>query len=302
MSASQKTLGTWAAVAAYVFWGLMPLFWKTLDQIPAHKILAHRILWSFVFLIILVSFRKLWPAIRNIFSVRKTRSLLWLTSFILGANWLTYIWAVNSDHVVDASLGYFINPLVSVLLGVLFLKEKLIFWQKISVLLAFTGVFYMAVDLGSVPWVSLVLALTFGFYGFFRKKADTDSTVGLTVEMMILSPLALVFILIMNVSHTGVIGRVPLTTHFFLVCTGILTALPLLCFNYGVKRIELKTIGFLQYLSPTFQLLLGVFAFREPFSLTHMVSFGLIWIALILYSGSNTSFMRRIEPQRDAED
>ncbi|MFW6140382.1 MAG: EamA family transporter RarD [Acidobacteriota bacterium] len=287
---SQKALGTWSAVAAYVSWGLLPLYWKALDQIPAHKILAHRIVWSFTFLFFLVSFRKVWPGIRKILAAKKTRISFLLTSCFLGVNWLTYIWAVNSGHVVDASLGYFINPLISVLLGVLFLREKLFFWQKISVLLAFIGVFYMAVDLGNIPWISLVLALTFGFYGFFRKKAHADSMAGLTAEMMILSPAAALFLLTINLNGGGIIGRVPLSTHFLLVGTGMVTALPLLCFNYGVKRIELKTIGFLQYLSPTFQLLLGVFAFKEPFSLTHGVSFGLIWIALIIYSLSQLNY------------
>lgn len=295
---NEKALGTWSAVAAYVSWGLLPLYWKTLEQIPALKILAHRIVWSFVFLFFLVSYRKIWSGIRKILTAKKTRNSFFLTSCFLGVNWLTYIWAVNSGHVVDASLGYFINPLISVLLGVFFLKEKLNFWQKISVLLALIGVLYMTVNLGNIPWISLVLALTFGFYGFFRKKADADSMVGLTTEMMILLPAAVLFILVININGNGVIGKVPFPTHLLLLGTGIVTALPLLCFNYGVKRIELKTIGFLQYLSPTFQLFLGVFAFREPFSLTHIVSFGLIWIALIIYSASNASFMLRIEPQK----
>ena len=278
-------------MAAYVSWGLLPLYWKTLDLIPAFKILAHRIVWSFVFLFFLVSYRKLWPEIRKIFSVKKTRNSFLLTASLLGVNWLTYIWAVNADHVVDASLGYFINPLISVLLGVLFLKEKLNFWQKISVFLAMIGVLYMTVELGNLPWISLVLALTFGFYGFFRKKAHADSMTGLTAEMMILAPAAVLVILIININGSGVLGKVPFPTHLFLIAAGIVTVLPLLWFNYGVKRIELKTVGFLQYLSPTFQLFLGVFAFKEPFSLTHMVSFGLIWMALIIYSLSNTYLM-----------
>jgi len=292
---SEKTAGTWAAVAAYTAWGLLPLFWKTLDQIPTQNILAHRIVWSFAFLFFLVSFGRNWPQVRNIFSAKKTRTLFLFTSCFLGLNWFTYIWAVNSGHVVDASLGYFINPLISVLLGVLFLKEKLNFWQKISVFLVLIGVLYMTVDVGRIPWISLTLALTFGLYGLFRKKADADSLAGLTFEMMILSPIAVVFIIIMNIHKGGVIGKIPLLTYLLLLCTGIVTALPLLCFNYGVKRIELKTIGFLQYLSPTFQLLLGVFAFKEPFSLTHLVSFGLIWVALIIYSLSHTFLMPRMQ-------
>ncbi|MBD3413516.1 MAG: EamA family transporter RarD [Candidatus Aminicenantes bacterium] len=293
---SEKALGTWSAVAAYGSWGLLPLFWKTLDRIPAQNILAHRIVWSLVFLAFLISYRKKWLRIKNIFLHKKKRISFLFTAGFLGVNWFTYIWAVNSGHVVDASLGYFINPLVVVLLGVLFLKETLNFWQKISVFLAFVGVLYMTIDVGRIPWVSLTLALTFALYGLFRKKADADSMPGLASEMMILAPLALAFLVYVNINSKGFIGKLPVSTHILLLCTGVVTAVPLLCFNYGVKRVELKTIGFLQYLSPTFQLFLGVFAFKEAFSLTHMVSFGLIWVALILYSISNTSFMRRIEP------
>jgi len=296
---NEKAAGTWAVVAAYVSWGLLPLFWKLLDQIPAQKILAHRIVWSFAFLFILVFFQERWLEIKKIFSSKKTRTTLSLTSLILGMNWFVYIWAVNSGHVVEASLGYFINPLVSVLLGVWFLKEKLNFWQKISVFLAFIGVLYRAVDIGNIPWISLSLALTFGFYGFFKKKVNAESIAGLTSEMILLFPLALVFITLMNIKNMGVIGKVSFPLFMLLLCTGIVTSLPLLCFNYGVKKIELKTVGFLQYLSPTFQFFLGVFVFKEAFTLNHMVSFALIWAALIIYSISHTSFMRKYnEPGR----
>jgi len=290
---SEKAVGTWAVVAAYTSWGFLPLFWKLLDQIPAQKILAHRIVWSFVFLFILVFFQRRWPEIRKIFSSKKTRTTLSLTSLILGMNWFIYIWAVNSGHVVEASLGYFINPLVSVLLGVLFLKEKLSFWQKVSVFLALIGVLYRTVDIGSIPWISLSLALTFGFYGFFKKKVNADSIAGLTAEVILLFPLASAFIILMNIKNMGVIGKVSFPIFLFLLCTGIVTSLPLLCFNYGVKKIELKTVGFLQYLSPTFQLFLGVVAFKEAFTLNHMISFALIWAALIIYSLPYTSFMRK---------
>jgi len=296
---NEKAAGTWAVVAAYVSWGLLPLFWKLLDQIPAQKILAHRIVWSFAFLFILVFFQERWLEIKKIFSSKKTRTTLSLTSLILGMNWFVYIWAVNSGHVVEASLGYFINPLVSVLLGVWFLKEKLNFWQKISVFLAFIGVLYRAVDIGNIPWISLSLALTFGFYGFFKKKVNAESIAGLTSEMILLFPLALVFITLMNIKNMGVIGKVSFPLFMLLLCTGIVTSLPLLCFNYGVKKIELKTVGFLQYLSPTFQFFLGVFVFKEAFTLNHMVSFALIWAALIIYSISHTSFMHKYnEPGR----
>ncbi|HHF51783.1 MAG TPA: EamA family transporter RarD [Candidatus Aminicenantes bacterium] len=290
---NEKAAGIWAVAAAYVSWGLLPLFWRLLDQIPAQKIIAHRIVWSFAFLFILVFFQERWLEIKKIFSSKKTRTTLSLTSLILGMNWFVYIWAVNSGHVVEASLGYFINPLVSVLLGVLFLKEKLNFWQEISVFLAFIGVLYRAVDIGNIPWISLSLALTFGFYGFFKKKVNADSIAGLTAEMILLFPLAFVFIILMNIKNMGVIGKVSFPLFMLLLCTGIVTSLPLLCFNYGVKKIELKTVGFLQYLSPTFQFFLGVFVFKEAFTLDHMVSFALIWAALIIYSISHTSFMRK---------
>jgi len=241
---NEKAAGIWAVAAAYVSWGLLPLFWRLLDQIPAQKIIAHRIVWSFAFLFILVFFQERWLEIKKIFSSKKTRTTLSLTSLILGMNWFVYIWAVNSGHVVEASLGYFINPLVSVLLGVLFLKEKLNFWQEISVFLAFIGVLYRAVDIGNIPWISLSLALTFGFYGFFifKKKVNADSIAGLTAEMILLFPLAFVFIILMNIKNMGVIGKVSFPLFMLLLCTGIVTSLPLLCFNYGVKKIELFSI------------------------------------------------------------
>ncbi len=219
------------------------------------------------------------------------------TSVILAANWFIYIWAVNSGHVVDTSLGYFINPLVSVLLGVALLKERLNFWQLVSVILAAAGVGYMTLHYGKFPWISLSLALTFGFYGLLRKTARVESMAGLAAEMALLSPAALIFLGILFSQGTNAVGSAPVHIHFLLIGAGIVTALPLLWFNLGVRRIALSTIGFLQYISPSMQLLLGVFAFHEAFTTDHAVTFSLIWAALVLYTLSRFPILARYKPR-----
>ena len=285
--------GTWFAVAAYLSWGFLPLYWKLLSSVPAQQILAHRIVWSWVILSILLSFRNRWPEFRQVFAVRRNRYTFFATAFIIASNWFIYIWAVNSGHVVDTSLGYFINPLVSVLLGVVILREKLSFLQTVSVFLAAAGVLYMTFHYGKFPWISLSLAFTFGFYGLIRKTARVESLAGLAAEMTILSPVMLAFLTVMFFKGQNAAGASPVHIHFLLLGAGVVTAVPLLWFNLGVRRIPLTAIGFLQYISPTIQLLLGVFAFHEPFTPDHAVTFGLIWTALLIYTVSRFSRNKR---------
>lgn len=273
-------------MAAYTAWGFLPLYWKSLQRVPPQEILAHRILWSFVFLAFLLTVRKRWGEFRKVFSIRSNRRTFLLTAVIIGSNWLIYIWAVNSGHIVDASLGYFINPLVSVLLGVLILKERLGRWQTVSVGLAAAGVVFLAVNMGTPPWISLSLALTFGFYGLLRKTARVESLAGLSAETFILLPAVLIYLLFLGIQKTGAIGTASANIHLLLLGAGVVTATPLLFFNSGVRKIPLSTVGFLQYLSPTFQLILGVFVYHEPFTSVHKVSFALIWTALLIYSVS----------------
>jgi chloramphenicol-sensitive protein RarD len=293
----KQLVGIWFAVAAYLSWGILPLYWKLLSRVPAQQILAHRIIWSWAILSILLHYRKRWPEFRRIFAVRINRITFLGTSIILAVNWFIYIWAVNSGHVVDTSLGYFINPLVSVLLGVVMLKERLNFWQLVSVILAAVGVAYMTLHYGKFPWISLSLALTFGFYGLIRKTARVESLAGLAGEMTFLSPAALIFLGLLFAQGQNAAGSAPVHIHFLLIGAGFVTAMPLLWFNIGVRRIPLSTIGFLQYISPSMQLLLGVFVFHEAFTIDHAVTFGLIWTALALYTLSRFSILARYQPR-----
>ncbi|MBN1272290.1 MAG: EamA family transporter RarD [Candidatus Aminicenantes bacterium] len=280
-------------IAAYTAWGFLPLYWKSLQRVPPPEILGHRILWSFVFLALLLTFQKRWGEFRRVFSIRRNLQTFLVSALIIGSNWLIYIWAINSGHIVDASLGYFINPLVSVLLGVLILKERMGRWQVVSVILAAVGVIILAFNLGAPPWISLSLALTFGFYGLIRKTARVESLAGLSAETFILLPAVVTYLLILCIRKTGAIGTAPPGIHLLLIGAGVVTAAPLLFFNSGVRKIPLSTVGFLQYLSPTFQLILGVFVYHEPFTSVHKISFGFIWMALAVFTISTARERRQ---------
>ncbi|MFX1532787.1 MAG: EamA family transporter RarD [Promethearchaeota archaeon] len=297
MEKKERIIGIWHVLIAYTSWGLLPIYWKLLKPVPASQILAHRIFWSFVFVAWLLIGQKRWFEFKNTFSSARNRLTCILTAAIIASNWFIYIWAVNAGHIVDASLGYFINPLISVLLGVVFLRERLKFWQVIAVVLAFIGVSYMTFQYGRIPWISLSLALTFGFYGLLRKTARIESLVGLSAETALLSPLVLSFIVFQQIKGSGVLGTVPLYIHFLLLGAGVVTATPLLWFTHGVRKIPLSTAGFLQYIAPSLQLFLGVIVYSEPFTTVHLISFGFIWIALVIFSFSQTTFMLRLQPK-----
>ncbi|MCF7805285.1 MAG: EamA family transporter RarD [Candidatus Marinimicrobia bacterium] len=285
--------GRIAAVGAYALWGLLPIFWKFIDTIPAIEILAHRIVWSLAFTLILLTITTQWSWILKLRSSPATYLPFLASAVILGLNWYTYIYAMNSDHIVEASLGYFINPLFSVVLGVIFLRERLRRLQWIAVGLALIGVMYLTWNYGRIPWIALTLALTFGIYGLLRKTASLGSLRGLTLEMMVLFLPALIFLTILHSQGNGSLGQVKLWENVFLILTGAATATPLLLFAYGAKRIPLASIGILQYIAPTLQFLLGVFIYREPFTGERLVGFILIWIALGLYTGEGIAFRRR---------
>jgi chloramphenicol-sensitive protein RarD len=280
--------GTWLVVAAYVFWGMLPIYWKLLSAIPPFEVLSHRIFWSFVFACVLLWIQKRWKEFRDTFSQPKNRAICLLTAAIVGSNWFIYIWAISHDHIVDTSLGYFINPLIAVLLGLIFLKEKLTLWQVVAFVLAFLGVGYLTVQYGKIPWISLSLAFTFGFYALIRKTARLEALVGLTAETAILSPLLLAYLVFLGIKGTGAVGVVAPHLHLLLLGAGIVTATPLLWFTLGVRKIPLSRAGFLQYIAPSLQLFIGVVVYSEPFTQTHLISFGLIWLALLIYSLSTT--------------
>jgi chloramphenicol-sensitive protein RarD len=301
--------GLFYALLAYGAWGLFPLYWKLFDGVPALEILGHRMIWSLVFLLgLLMVFGRIQelgqvlrlakPSARG--SLR-TLGMLLVSAVLLACNWGVYIYGVNSDRVVEASLGYFINPLVSVLLGFVFLGERLGRWQCGAVALAAAGVVLFVLNAGQVPWIAIAVAVTFAFYGLLRKLTPVAPMVGLTVEVLWLTPGAIVFLLYLHhsgASHfgnaflsggllgDGLLGvRLPLTWLF--VGAGVVTSLPLLWFNHAAKRLTLATLGFVQYLSPSVQFLLGVFWFQEPFTRDYQVMFGFIWAALLLYSAAS---------------
>jgi chloramphenicol-sensitive protein RarD len=289
--------GVWYTIAAFFLWGILPLYWKAMKQVPSSQILAHRILWSFIFVVLLLTAQRRTSQLRSAIASRRNRVFFIASAFTIGINWFIYIWAVNAGFLVETSMGYFINPLVSVLLGIVFLKERLRFWQVVSVMLAFSGVLYMTLNYGKPPWIALSLAFSFGSYGLLRKTSHADSLMGLFFETAFLSPLALAYIILRGVQGTGAFGTVTPLLHILLVCSGVVTSIPLIWFAHGARRIPLSTVGFTQYLAPTLQLFLGVVVFREPFTSVHLISFSLIWIGLALYSLSHLSFMRRIELQ-----
>lgn len=286
--------GLFYALACYITWGLFPLYWKLLVHVPSQQILAHRIIWSVVFLIaMLLVLRN-----RNFLVYLKrprTLGLLFITGTLVGGNWFVYIYAVNHDHIVEASLGYYINPLVNVLFGVLFLKERLGKLKLIAVAFALAGVAWLAFHIGRVPWISLFLAFSFALYALFRKKANLESLPGLLIETLLLSPMALYYLWFVNQQGSGVFLHASLLINFLLILGGPVTAIPLFWFGKAATRIPLSTIGFIQYLSPTLQLMLGVLVYREPFSPVYLASFMLVWTALVIYS---VSLMREYRKRR----
>lgn len=283
-------LGPLYAVLAYASWGLLPIYWKFFGQVPPVEVLSHRIIWSALFLTGVLwlqnrraEFRQMWQ--------RKYLGALLLTAVLLTFNWGLYIYGVNTNRVVETSLGYFINPLVNVLLGFVFLKERLHRGQQLAVLLAGLGVAYFIWQFGAVPWIALALAFSFAFYGLLRKVIAVAPMAGLAVETLLIMPVALAIVSYAASTGTGHWGSSWKLDLLFVGC-GIVTSLPLLWFNNAAKRLRLSTLGFFQYFAPSLQLMLGVFLYREPFTPTHAITFGLIWTALLIYSVTSFRLQR----------
>ncbi len=276
--------GVVAGIAAYTFWGLFPLYWRFLEKDPAIEILAHRMVWSLVFIAILLTVQKEWSWLREAFRSRRTVLLYTLAAVLLAVNWFTYIWSVNAGYVVEASLGYFINPLINFLLGVIFLGEKLRIGQVAAVVLAALGVVYLTINYGSLPWISLVLAFTFGTYGLIKKTASLESMHGFSLETMVLFLPAFGYLLYRESAGIGAFGHQGALTTLLLVLAGPVTSIPLLLFGYAARRIPLSMLGFIQYIAPTLQFLIGVFVFLEPFPPARLVGFSIIWLALLVYT------------------
>lgn len=276
--------GILAGIGAYILWGLFPIYWKLLEEVPAIEILANRMVWSFVFVMILLTIQKDWNWLKGVIHNRRIILTYTLAAILLSINWFTYIWAVNAGYVVEASLGYFINPLVNIILGVIFLREKLRTGQVAAVILAGLGVVYLTVSYGSLPWIALVLAFTFGMYGLIKKTASLESMHGFSLETMVLFIPALVFLLYRHAIGVGAYAQQGAAVIVLLILAGPVTSVPLLLFGYSARRIPLSMLGFIQYIAPTLQFLLGVFVFAEPFPPSRLVGFSIIWIALLVYS------------------
>jgi chloramphenicol-sensitive protein RarD len=272
------------AIAAYSLWGIFPIYWKLIQTVPALEIIAHRVVWTLVFVAGVIVLRKDWRGFRPL-SIRSRAWLPYLaTAGLLGVNWLTYVWAVNAGFIVDTSLGYFINPLVSVLMGFVFLRERLRIWQWVSVGLAFLGVLYLTISYGALPWIGLTLAFSFGTYGLIKKTAALGSLHGLALETSIMFLPGFSYLLFLELSGGGAFGHQGFETTALLAFAGAATGLPLLLFGAAARRIQLSSIGILQYIAPSLQFLIGVFIYGEDFSTNRVIGFGLIWIALAIYS------------------
>jgi chloramphenicol-sensitive protein RarD len=283
----RATKGAATTIVTFFLWGLFPIYWKSLRHVEPAEILAHRVLWSFLFVLGLFSIRKYLKRDESAIFLRTGLWIFTATACLIGANWLVYIWTVNTDRIVEASLGYFINPLVSVLLGVLFLRERLSRTQNLSLVLASIGLLFLTWSQGRVPWAAIALACTLASYGLLRKIAAAESMQGLLIETAILTPFASAYIVHLVLRGSSSFGTSSLETDLLLMGAGLITAITLLLFVYGARRLQYSTVGFMQYLIPTIQLIVGVFVYKEPFAHTHSIAFGFVWVAIILYSTSS---------------
>lgn len=276
--------GVLTAFAAFLMWGFAPIYFKSVGAAGALEILSHRVVWSALLLTLAVAATRPWREVREALGGPRRWALLLVTSLLISGNWLLYIWAVNAGHVVESSLGYFINPLINVVLGVLFLKERLGRLQWFAVGLAGAGVGSLVLQQGRLPWLALVLPLQFGVYALLRKKAGIDPLVGLWAETLVLAPVALTWLgFLLSRGELAFAARGP-GFAALLAFAGVMTALPLLLFGVAAVRLKLSTLGLIQYVSPTCQLVAGVFLYGEPFGAGYGLAFGLIWAGLAVYS------------------
>ncbi|MFD2613100.1 EamA family transporter RarD [Paenibacillus gansuensis] len=296
---TEHSKGTAYAAGAYLLWGLLPIYWKVAGHVPSDQILAHRVFWACILMLALLGVSRKWTEFtRQLKDVLKhPAKLLSLTaaSLLISINWFVYIWAVNSGHLVESSMGYYINPLVSVLLGMFVLKEKLNTMQWVSFALAAAGVLILTIRLGNFPWIAITLAVSFGLYGLAKKLTTFEASIGLTMETLIVTPLAAAYLIWLSFQGKLDVGGGEGATLLLLVGSGAATAAPLLLFALGAQRIPLSLIGFLQYIAPTISLILGVFVYGETFSHVHLIAFLFIWASLAVFTLSRTGLFRRAE-------
>jgi len=281
---TEQRKGILFALAAYGMWGLVPIYFKAVDHVSPFEVVAHRVLWSVAFLVVFIVATGRWQEFTSYLKQRRLVAGLLLSAIVISLNWLVFIWAVGQDRILEAALGYFINPLISVLLGMIFLGERLRQIQWLAIILATIGVGYQLVLLGSLPWVALVLAFSFGFYGLLRKRLAVDAFSGLLIETLLLSPVALIYLLWLaqqgNMHFLFTTGN----TTLLLIASGLVTSLPLICFAAGTRRLTLTINGLLQYLAPSIAFLLAVFIYNEPLDSNKLITFAFIWTALVLFT------------------
>ena len=285
--------GVFSVTGAYLLWGVLLIFWRALQEVPTIELICHRMAWSFVFVALLLSWKGNWTWLRQARENPKTLITFLCTASLLTFNWFTFVWAVNAGHIVDASLGYFINPLFSVLLGVVFLKERLRRWQWMALAVAAGGVVFLTLAYGAFPWIAFALAISFGFYGLLRKTADLGALEGLSFETALMFLPAAAYLGFIEFTGAGSFWHAGTGTTFLLSLTGVVTAVPLFLFAYGARRVTLSTVGVLQYVAPTMQFLLGVMIYGEDLSTTRVIGFSVIWAAVLVYSGEGILEARR---------
>jgi chloramphenicol-sensitive protein RarD len=282
--AREDRSGLIAGIAAFATWGLIPGYWKFLRTVSPPEILAHRFVWTSLFLVLVLSWQKRWPEVKTVLRSRRATLYCLTSGLAVATNWFFFIFAVLIDRVLETSLGYFMTPLVNVLFGALLLRERLTRLQLISVFLAASGVLYLTFGYGRFPWIAVTLCTTFGLYGLLRKKSGTAAIPGLFLETIMLVPLALGYLVFLKAKGTLVFDRAGWPLLLLLISSGVVTAVPLFWFGYAARHLRLTTLGFLQYLAPTISFFLGVFLYHEPFTRGHLITFGLIWIALALFT------------------
>ena len=287
MNHARRT-GMMAALSTYLIWGVLPLYWNLLARAGANEILAHRIIWSFVFMIVVLMVTKRWQSFkedcRALWQDKKRGAILLLAAFTISLNWLTYIWAVNHGHVIDTSIGYYINPLMSVLFGIVFFRERISGLKKISLLLAAIGIVLMTYELGKLPWVAVVLAVSFSVYGALKKQLHLNPFSSITLETLLMVPFAVPYIGMLMMSPANHFSLATPDLALYLMGTGVVTAVPLVLFSYGANLLPLNVLGFFQYISPTIGLLLGIFFFHETFGMAQISALGFVWAAIVLFT------------------
>ncbi|ORM70896.1 EamA family transporter RarD [Pantoea rwandensis] len=293
MDTQQTRQGIGYALGAYFIWGIAPAYFKLVKEVPPTEIMTHRVIWSALFMLVLITLSRSWKQVRTVLAQPKKVLLLALTAVTIGGNWLLFIWAVNNQHMLEASLGYFINPLINVVFGMLFLRERFRRLQWVAVALATTGVLVQLWQFGSLPIIGLGLALSFALYGLVRKKIQVDAQSGMLIETAWLFPLAAIYLFGFADSATSHLSANPLSLNLKLIAAGIVTTIPLMLFAAACARLRLSTVGFFQYLGPTLMFLLAVLFYGESLTPDKMVTFGFIWLALAVFIIDAIAFSAR---------